>query len=233
MSSLKALEQITDKGKAEGWSESMILSAVRDAIDNALPGSHNYEWDEELIRNPRLNSYETEIIAQILHASTITHYDASEMYPLFMTRCRRYWSRTMFENLPVSLPSIHEVYAPCVGIIRSELEQQGLSLLTHRIKYLRAAGRKALQTKQCKVSAQHRRFAILAVIAMMHRLKFCSNVWYKWRAYPLTKLEQTLIKQAQGKYSTYVQLCGDFNASCPVPVLYLRQMHADYGFTCL
>lgn len=211
----------------------MILSAVRDKIENALPGSGVYEWDEELIRNPQLNNHETETIAQILHASNATIYDAAEMYPLFMSRSRRYWPRNAFQSLPVSLPSVNEVYAPYVGIVRSELERRGMSLTTHPIRYLRAAGRLALQTRRCKVSAQHRRFAVLAVIAMLHRLKFCSNVWYKWQSYPLTNLERALVKQAQGRYSTYVQLCGDFNASCPVPVLYLRQMHSDYGFTSL
>lgn len=229
MSSLYELEKITNQGKAEGWSESMILSTVRDAIDSA----DVYEWDEELIRNPRLNNYESEIIAQILHASNITHYDASEMYPLFMTRCKRYWSRGMFENLPVSLPIVNEVYAPCVGPIRSELERLGMSLTTHRMRHILQVGRRVLNVRRRKLSVQHRRFAVLAVVAMLHRLKFCSNVWYKWQSYPLTTLERALVEQAQGKYSVYVQLCGDFNASCPVPVLYLRQMHADYGFTHL
>lgn len=229
MSSLHHLEKITQQGKAEGWSESMILSAVRDAIDNA----NTYDWDEDLIRNPRLNNQESETLTQILHASNTTHYDASEIYPLFMTRCKRYWSRAMFENLPASLPSVSDVYSPYVGLIRSEFERCGTSLTTHRMRHLLIIGRRALSQarKKRKLSVQHRRFAILAVVAMLHRLKFSSNVWYKWQLFPLTRLERALVTKAQGKYSVYVQLCGDFNASCPVPVLYLRQMHTDYGFT--
>lgn len=207
----------------------MILSAVRDTVLDA----NTYDWDEDLIRNPRLNNQESEIITQILHASNSIRYDASEIYPLFMTRCKRYWSRTMFENLPASLPTISDVYSPYVGLIRSEFERCGVSLTTHRMRHLLVIGRRALlqARKKRKLSTQRRRFAVLAVIAMLHRLKFCSNVWYKWRVYPLTTLERALVEQAQGKYSVYVQLCGDFNASCPVPVLYLRQMHTDYGFT--
>lgn len=232
MSSLVAIDKILAEGKANGWTDSMILTAMRDSVE----AKGRCKWDEELMRDPQLSTDEVTLLTQAIHATgarTSAVYDANEVYPVFFAYCKRFWTPAMFQSLPATMPRVNEAYAEYVGLIRGELERRQLSLLTHPLRFLLRAGNAVLKKRYKQLSAASRRMAILATAAFMHRLKFSWGVWYKWRNYPLTQLERDLIKRAKGRYSVFVQLCGDFNATSPVPVLYLRQMHADYGFTSL
>jgi len=228
------MDKIIAEGKANGWTESLIRSTMRDSVET----EGRCKWDEELMRDPQLSTDEVTLLIQAIHmtgARNSVMYSAKDVYPLFFAYAKRFWTLDMFQSLPVSMPRVNDAYAPYVGPIRNELERRQISLLTHPLRYLLRAANTVFKRgpKRRLLTADQRRRAILATVAQMHRLKFSENVWYKWRDYPLSPLERDLIQRAKGKYAVFVQLCGDFNTTSPVPVMYLRQMHADYGFTSL
>lgn len=239
MLSATVIDDLVRKCKQEGLSASMIATLLEEKA-KYVARCDGMDIDQRAVTSDQatLTKKEEIHLFNVIHAhARSTYYDANAMYPKFVesANVNRIWSRDEFISLPVKTPSLSQAYSPIAARLKQALLESGVSLMTDSIEKVRMICRRAINRnirfiKQTRSRAT-RALNVLAAVAYVHGLAFTGRAWYQTGEGALTPLERYLVKEAKGSYPKYIQLCAEFNATSPIPVLYLRPARPEFGFT--